>query len=116
MKEIMGDLMGEVMGEVIGGDGLSHVSQGDEKYGRWKGGDKQEEERLGGDQAGELKAKGIFLKVKNTSFMTSGTEALKVPYVPAAYIKYILYVLAVYYLNEADPQYDQPNSSINLIN
>ena len=31
---MMGDLMGEVMGEVIGGDGLSHVSQGDEKYGR----------------------------------------------------------------------------------
>ena len=62
-----------------------------------------------------MKAKGIFLKVKNTSFMTSGTEALKVPYVPAAYIKYILYVPAVYYLNEADPQYDQPSSCINLI-
>ena len=26
------------------------------------------------------------------------SEALKVPYVPAAYIKYILYVPAVYYI------------------
>ena len=46
---------------------------------------------------------------------TLSAEALKVPYVLAAYIKYILYVPAVYYLNEADPQYDQPNSCINLI-
>ena len=37
-------------------------------------------------------------------------------YVPAVYIKYILYIPAVYYLKEADPQYDQPNSSITLIN
>ena len=30
--------------------------------------------------------------------MVSHAEALKVRYVPAAYIKYILYVLAVYYI------------------